>query len=111
MRRGLERIARRAAAIATEGPGPRLLSLFLVALTGLAVALRPAVLGDGASIADRVALALALVGAIGGAAHGIGHRSQNWLLRRAAIPWVAWAMMAAGGLWLGFAGICCGFVI
>jgi hypothetical protein len=105
MRRSFEWIARRLAALVPDGPGPRLLSLLLVALVALAIVLQPSVLGDGASIADRVALALALVGAIGGAAHGFGHRSQNWLLRRAAIPWVAWASMLGGGLWLTFSAI------
>jgi len=85
-----------------DGRGPRTLSLLLVALALLAVAGHPAALAEAAPFADRTALALVLLGAIGGTAHGIGHASQNWLLRRLALPWVAWALLAAGGLWLAY---------
>ena len=78
------------------------ISLLLAVLTGVVLVLRPAARADGAAIVDRVALALALIGIIGGIVHGIGHRSDRWLLQRAAKPWFAWGFMLAGGAWLAW---------
>ncbi|HUN50190.1 MAG TPA: cyd operon YbgE family protein [Candidatus Sulfotelmatobacter sp.] len=83
----------------------RPISGVLAALVAVVVLWHPTARGDDAAIADRIALALALVGAIGGISHGIGHQSERWLLPRLATPRVAWPLMTAGGLWLLLSGI------
>jgi predicted membrane protein len=98
----MTRLAATLASFANDRRNARGISLLLAALVAIVLVLRPAARADGASIADRAALALALIGAIGGIAHGIGHLSERWLLRRAAQPWLAWIAMAAGGAWLAW---------
>mgnify|MGYP001598461846 FL=1 len=83
----------------------RPISGLLVALVAVVVLWHPTARSDDAGVADRIALALALVGAIGGISHGIGHQSERWLLPRLATPRIAWPLMAGGALWLVVSGI------
>ena len=78
----------------------RAVSLALVVLVAAVAAWHPSAIADGAAIPDRIALALALTGAVGGMAHAVGHTAERRFVRRLAMPLLAWPLMITGTLWL-----------
>lgn len=72
------------------------LSLAFAALAGLVILGHPDWTAEVAGWTDRGALALTLVGTVGAAAYGLGHRPERALLRFVQSPKVAWPAMVAG---------------
>jgi hypothetical protein len=83
-----------------NGMAGRAVSCGLSLAAAVVLALKPLVLGDLASVPDRIALAVVLVGMVGGIAHGAGQKSERRVLRWTAHPAVAWPAMGLGALWL-----------
>lgn len=78
----------------------RAVSFGLTLAAAIVLAVKPLAFGDLASVPDRIALAVVLVGMVGGITHGAGHRSERRLVRWTARPIVAWPAMGLGALWL-----------
>ncbi len=88
--------------ISLFAPGRRLalVSLLLSAAAAAILLARPELRVDHAPWADRVALALVVVGIIGGFIHGIGFAPARHLSRLAADPRFSWPAMVLGLAWL-----------
>lgn len=72
------------------------LSLLLAAGVGAVALYHPEWTSASAGWAERGALALALIGGVGAAIHGFGHRPEQRLLQFVQSPKVAWPAMLAG---------------
>lgn len=82
------------------GRGLGLISLLLSAAAAATLAARPELRIDGAPWPDRIALALVVVGIIGGFIHGSGFTVTRRLARFAADPRFSWPAMILGLAWL-----------
>jgi predicted membrane protein len=74
----------------------RALSLVLAAVVGTVILLNPDWTAESAGWIERTGLALALIGLVGAAAHGLGHQPARPLLLFVQSPKVAWPAMLAG---------------